>query len=218
MNMYHTVYYTLSQAAKATGKHKSTILRAVQAEKVEGTTKDVHGNYKIPADALHAIYARAPVRTDSAPVADAPERTSETLHNGEAPLRTDAQSDAIDPEASQKDADQLDLLQSTISDLQNRLDKSEADRRQLEEDRRQTEANTKDSTDKLQQLLAMKEASMKEQGMQLANSRKEQKRLESELEVQHRRPTPRITKRKLTLTERLFGGEVEQLHRPRKAG
>lgn len=177
-----TIYYTLKQAAAATGKHKSTILRAVQAEKVPNK-KDVHGNYQIEADGLHKVYplvrnAEESLRTDSVPIANAPECNDAPLHNVAEPLRTDAQPLRNDAEPlrngaevkalaalNEQQAGQVDDLRSTIDDLQRRLDQAEADRRQLEADRRAADENATRQVDQLSQLLAMKEKAM--QTMQL---------------------------------------------------
>ena len=47
--------YTLGQAAKATGKSKTTISRAIQKGKVSAE-KDAHGAYRITPDELHRLY------------------------------------------------------------------------------------------------------------------------------------------------------------------
>ena len=169
-------YYTLKQASVATGKHKSTILRALQAEKVP-STKDVHGGYKIDAERLHAIYPRVaqpvaePLRNDSAPVANATE-SSATSRNVAAPLRTGAELETLEA-LSEQHAGQVDDLRSTIADLQARLDAAEVDRRQLEADRRLAGENSTRQIDQLSQLLAMKEKAM--QTMQLEHQQPESK-------------------------------------------
>ncbi len=178
-----TIYYTLSQAAVATGKHKSTILRALQAEKVP-STKDAHGGYKIDAEGLHAIYPRVahppvaePLRTDSAPVANATENSAMSrndaapLHNVAEPLRS-AELEKLEA-LNEQQAGQVDDLRSTIADLQARLDAAESDRRQLEADRRLAGENSTRQIDQLSQLLAMKEKAM--QTMQLEHQQPESK-------------------------------------------
>jgi hypothetical protein len=54
--------YTLGQAAKATGKQKSTLLDAIRAGKISAT-KDEHGHYQIDPAELHRIYPPT-VRTE----------------------------------------------------------------------------------------------------------------------------------------------------------
>ena len=176
------IYYTLTQAAKATGKHKSTVLRALQADKIQ-STKDAHGSYQIDAEGLHAVYPLV-VRTDSATDTNATERTDATaapVHNDAQPLRTDAEalrtSAVLESEqaVSEQKSQQIDDLRSTVADLQSRLDQSESDRRQLETDRRQADENATRQVDQLSQLLAMKEKSM--QTLQLEHQGKEQRGL-----------------------------------------
>lgn len=105
---------TLSEAAEATGKHKSTIQRALNAGKIP-STRDVHGNYEIDPDALHAVYPKveAPLRNEGATVANATE-------SYDAPLHDDAQHRAI----AAVEAARIEDLQATISDLQRRLDEA----------------------------------------------------------------------------------------------
>jgi len=47
--------YTLGQAAKAVGKSRTTILRALKKSKISGT-KDAHGNWSIDPAELHRVY------------------------------------------------------------------------------------------------------------------------------------------------------------------
>lgn len=185
MNMPHKIYYTLTQSAAATGKHKSTILRAVQADKIEHT-KDVHGNYKISAESLHAVYPRATVRTDadpaegsennteavaaplrndSAPVANATERNDATatsdamVRNAAEALRNDERTIAqleSEQAISEQKSQQIEDLRATISDLQKRLDKAA-------DERKAASVVAADQVDKFQQLIALNENKLREQ-------------------------------------------------------
>ena len=47
--------YTLGQAAKAAGKSRTTILRALKNSRISGT-KDAHGNWSIDPAELHRVY------------------------------------------------------------------------------------------------------------------------------------------------------------------
>lgn len=47
--------YTLGQAAKAAGKNKTTILRAIQKSRISAT-KDAHGQWSIDPAELHRVY------------------------------------------------------------------------------------------------------------------------------------------------------------------
>jgi hypothetical protein len=53
---------SLSEAAKATGTNRTTILRAIKAGKVSAT-KDVHGNWLIEPVELHRVYPPVQERT-----------------------------------------------------------------------------------------------------------------------------------------------------------
>ena len=132
---------TLTEAAKATGKHKSTVLRALQADKIP-SEKDVHGNYQIDPENLFAVYPQQstvaqPERTDSNAQPDPPERTEAPLHTDALPMHNDAHQNAI----ADLEAARVTDLQATIAELNRRLDEAA-----------ETEA-------KHLQLLAMKEKS-----------------------------------------------------------
>jgi hypothetical protein len=64
------MFYSLKQAAKATGKTKPTILRAIKASKISAQ-KDVHGQWQIDPAELHRVYKPA----------DEPERETVTDNN-----------------------------------------------------------------------------------------------------------------------------------------
>lgn len=107
--------YTLGQAAKATGRSKSTILRALQTGKVSGS-KNAHGQYEIDPAELHRVY-RGTVqeeRNDDA-------RNSGATGSETAVLR--AELDAIQRLAEER--------QRTIEDLRQRLDREGEERRKL---------------------------------------------------------------------------------------
>ena len=52
--------YTLGQAAKAVGKSKTTISKAIQNGKISAT-KQANGSYKIDPSELHRVYPPAPL-------------------------------------------------------------------------------------------------------------------------------------------------------------
>jgi hypothetical protein len=52
------MFYSLKQAADATGKTKPTILRAIKASKISAQ-KDVHGQWQIDPAELHRVYKPA---------------------------------------------------------------------------------------------------------------------------------------------------------------
>lgn len=58
------MYYSVKQAAEATGKTKPTILRAIQKGKISAK-KDEHGEWEIDPAELHRVYEPVPVGTDT---------------------------------------------------------------------------------------------------------------------------------------------------------
>lgn len=159
--------HSLTEAAEVTGKHKSTILRALQAGKIP-SSKDVHGNYQIVADDLYKVYP-AIVRTTSEAPANATEHNSASVRNDATTTQPDAtiaQLNAVEQVSDQKSS-QIADLQSTVADLQKRLDQAEADRRQLEADRREADANATRQIDQLTGVMALKERTLQDQARAL---------------------------------------------------
>jgi hypothetical protein len=109
--------YSLGQAAKAVGKSKPTLARAIKRGQISAT-KAEDGSYAIDPAELHRIY---PIASDA---------------NGNAQRSVPPDT----PVALQGTLDHLQLLlgerEETIRDLRGRLDASEGERRQLAEDHR----------------------------------------------------------------------------------
>jgi len=103
--------YTLGEAAKATGRSKSTILRALNRGALSAT-KDNKGRYQIDPAELHQVFR-------------------ETVH--ETPDRTPRNSDEItDLRTRLAVAERLaEERQQTIADLRRRLDREGEERRKL---------------------------------------------------------------------------------------
>ena len=103
--------YTLGTAAKATGKAKSTILRAVKSGKISATKKH-DGSYELEPAELHRVFP--PNSAQQAPSNDTQphEEQDETLR---------FRLEIIEAER-QRERDQM---QATIDDLRARLDRSE---------------------------------------------------------------------------------------------
>lgn len=108
--------YTLGQAAKATGKGKTTIKRAIDSGKISAS-KDDNGHYLIDPSELHRVYSQVQSlnRTDGAP--------------------RDPQQDGGGTEALQAKLEAAEQMladrQRTIDDLRGRLDLEAAERRQV---------------------------------------------------------------------------------------
>ena len=101
--------YTLGQAAKATGKTKSTILRAIKNGTLSAS-KGAKGSYQIDPAELHRVFestvAKQDVKNDTQP-------TVEQVENLQIRLK-------ISEEERSRERSQLE---STISDLRTRLDR-----------------------------------------------------------------------------------------------
>lgn len=116
--------HSLAEAAKAVGKSKSTILRAVRSGKLSAS-KDAHGQYRIAPAELHRVY---PPASDGAvrEAVNEPIRTTHEAADEAANLR-------VELAATKQLADDR---QRTIEDLRQRLDTEAAERR--EKDRQLT--------------------------------------------------------------------------------
>lgn len=114
--------YTLTQAAKAIGRNKTTVLRAIKSGKISAIRDEASGSWLIEPAELHRVYA--PASTAAAPSRI---RRKATSRNGDAAgelrellLRLETAEARI----ADKDA--------AIDDLRRRLDQSEEDRRQAQ--------------------------------------------------------------------------------------
>ena len=116
--------HTLGTAAKATGKSRSTILRALKSGKMS-YERDAHGQYQIDQSELDRVYPKH--------VAN---QSSDASRNQE--------KNVYETAVSERELETLRELaeerKRTIEDLRDRLDKSEEERHQLSmrllEDRR----------------------------------------------------------------------------------
>ena len=105
--------YTLGDAAKATGKSKTTLHRAIKSGKISAN-KAVDGSYSIDPAELHRVFPPATVATPVAPLQrNEPEQSGNTLET----LRI--QLEMLEKERERERA----LLQETIADLREDRDK-----------------------------------------------------------------------------------------------
>jgi hypothetical protein len=103
--------YTLGTAAKATGKAKSTILRAIKSGTISAT-KSHDGSYSIDPSELHRVFE--------------PNRAQQPPSNGTQPHEEEAATlrfrlDILEAERERE----RNQMQATIDDLRARLDRSE---------------------------------------------------------------------------------------------
>jgi len=117
--------YSLSEAAKATGKSKSTLQRAIKSGKISAS-KDVHGQYTVDPTELHRVY---PVKAADAPESVAQQTNDATRNGDDVP---DYLSELITLRAEVKAKDEVIAAnKDTIGDLRDRLDREGEERRQI---------------------------------------------------------------------------------------
>lgn len=108
--------YTLGEAAKATGKDRATISRAIKSGKVSAA-KNAHGQWEIEPAELHRVYPA----TATAPQGGA---------TGNAPTRTGVAQDLLQVENDGLRRE-LEQVRSERDDLRRRLDEEAAERRDM---------------------------------------------------------------------------------------
>lgn len=114
--------YSLSEAAKASGKSKSTLTRAIDKGKISAS-KDEHGRYQIEPIELHRVYPAVAFE----PVA---QQADDQPRNGDA--TSEFLNELIELRAEAKTKEQLVIAhEKTIDDLRQRLDKEGEERRQI---------------------------------------------------------------------------------------
>ena len=105
--------YTLGDAAKATGKSKTTLHRAIKSGRISAS-KAEDGSYSIDPAELHRVF---PAVTAGTPLGPLPKNDEERISNTLAALR-------IQLEMQEKERDrERALLQETIADLREDRDK-----------------------------------------------------------------------------------------------
>ena len=116
--------YTLGEAAKATGRSKATIHRAIQSHKISAAKDDATGSWLIEPAELHRVFP--PVSAE--PVQNGFMRQSETVaETGEtAELRRRLEELRVERERERADKDEV------IDDLRRRLDASDEERRKVQ--------------------------------------------------------------------------------------
>ena len=105
--------YTLGDAAKATGKSKTTLHRAIKSGRISAS-KAEDGSYSIEPAELHRVF---PAVTAGTPQALLPRNDEEQLSNTLAALRTQ-----LEIQEKERDRERA-LLQETIADLREDRDK-----------------------------------------------------------------------------------------------
>jgi hypothetical protein len=112
--------YTLGTAAKATGRSRTSILRAIEKGKISAK-KNVHGQWDIEPSELHRVYPASESGNSSGNSTDATDANTDLLiQNRELAAKLEA--------ADQRIQDALEQ----VADLRLRLDQSEEERRRTQ--------------------------------------------------------------------------------------
>jgi hypothetical protein len=114
--------YTLSQAAKATGKSKATIHRAVQSGKISAVKDEANGTLRIDPAELHRVFPVSQERPQNVSLRQG-ETAAETAET--AVLRAQ-----LEQEREERQRERVQL-EGTIDDLRRRLDAEGEERRRL---------------------------------------------------------------------------------------
>jgi hypothetical protein len=116
--------HTLGTAAKATGVSRSTVLRSIKTGKISAD-KDANGNYAIDPSELHRVFP---------PVSSEPDHKTALL------LHATDERNALETVLLEKIGilekereRERGQLQETITDLRNRLDQADKERRETQE-------------------------------------------------------------------------------------
>jgi hypothetical protein len=123
------VPYTLTIASQATGKSKSTILRAIQSGKLSATRDDTTGGWLIDASELSRVYPVRCVADERPAIAPLRPRNSALRVRG-ATAALQARLEAAEARIADKEV-QLGEARDQISDLRRRLDVADEERRRL---------------------------------------------------------------------------------------
>ncbi len=112
--------YTLGTAAKATGRSRTSILRAIERGKISAE-KNVHGEWDIEPSELHRVYPAKEVGNSRGNSTDATAANTDlVIENKELAAKLEA--------ADQRARDALDQ----VADLRLRLNQSEEERRRTQ--------------------------------------------------------------------------------------
>lgn len=106
--------YTLSQAAAATGKNKTTIQRSIKSGKISAS-KNMSGTYEIDPSELHRVFPATHVNGAQH------SKSNDTQHTQESAITVHARLELLEAERERE----REQMQTTIDDLRKRLDRSE---------------------------------------------------------------------------------------------
>lgn len=118
--------YSLSEAAKATGKNKTTIQRAIKSGKISAS-KGNSGSYQIEPSELHRVFPPVVAQHDTQhPQSNDTQQAEFSLRNSDLSRLLELEKElAVAHERANGLEAQKDQMADTISDLRKRLDSSE---------------------------------------------------------------------------------------------
>lgn len=118
--------YSLSEAAKATGKNKTTIQRAIKSGKISASKGD-DGSYQIEPSELHRVFPPAVAQQDANhPKSNDTQQANFSSTNSNLTRVLELEKElAVARERANGLEAQKDQMADTISDLRKRLDYSE---------------------------------------------------------------------------------------------
>ena len=118
--------YSLSEAAKATGKNKTTIQRAIKNGKISASKGD-RGSYEIDPSELHRVFPAAAAQHDAQHHQSNDTQRGEITHDSNHLARVlELEKElAVAREKANGLEAQKDQMTDTINDLRKRLDSSE---------------------------------------------------------------------------------------------
>lgn len=118
--------YSLSEAAKATGKNKTTIQRAVKSGKISAAKGD-SGSYEIDPSELHRVFPPTVAQRDAQhPKSNDTQQNNVAFSNSNLARVLELEKElAVAHERANGLEAQKDQMADTITDLRRRLDSSE---------------------------------------------------------------------------------------------
>lgn len=118
--------YTLGEAAKATGKSKPTIQRAIKSGKISASKKD-DGTYDIDPAELHRVY---PMKQGDSNAGSDMKQTVTPNNNGELQAELDAMRRELEQTNLERDRER-ELMNQQIELYRERLERADKDKDQL---------------------------------------------------------------------------------------
>lgn len=110
------MYTSLTEAAEAVGKSRTTIQRAIKSGKISAKKND-NGSYDIDPAELHRVFVKRTVTSHVQP--------NETIRNSDETLQKESDFKVLEVKLQAAEA-MAEERSKTIEDLRARLDKSEA--------------------------------------------------------------------------------------------